>query len=174
MEPLTIATFNPDMIKVINFEQKKAGEINYTLVKFEYNGGAMPPLGIDGNFRIFRFKNHRGDIYSLSIRCNEENEPFFRRLCDAVARESCRLVPKVNGKKLKPEDFDLVKDSKSGRTVYAKIYSRKSSKAKCRISLGSPKNTINIEELVDENFEGSCIVKLNHTYLGSTQSITSQ
>ena len=63
----------------------------------------MPPLRIDGKFRLFRFKNHRGDIYSLSIRCDKENKPFFRRLCDAVARESCRLVPKVNGKRLKPE-----------------------------------------------------------------------
>ena len=132
----------------------------------------MPPLRIDGKFRLFRFKNHRGDIYSLSIRCNEENEPFFRHLCDAVAQESCRLVPKVNGTNLKSEDFDLVKDNKSGRAVYAKIYSRKSGKAKCRISLGSPKNTISIEELVDENFEGSCIVKLYHAYLGSTRSIT--
>ena len=160
------------MIKAVNPEQKKAGEINYTSVKFEYNGGAMPPLRIDGRFRLFRFKNQRGDIYSLSIECNRENEPFFRHLYDAVARESCKLVTKVNGKKLKPEDFDLVKDSKSGRSVYAKIYSRKSGKAKCRISLGSPKNTINIEELVDENFEGSCIIKLYHAYLGSTRSIT--
>ena len=160
------------MIKAVNSEQKKAGEINYTSVKFEYNGGAMPPLRIDGKFRLFRFKNHRGDIYSLSIECNKENEPFFKRLYDAVARESCRLVPKVNGKRLKPEDLDLVKDSKSGRAVYAKIYSRKSGKAKCRISLGSPNNTINIEELVDENFEGSCILKLYHACLGSTRSIT--
>ena len=81
------------------------------------------------------------------------------------------MVPKVNGKKLKPEDFDHVKESKSGRSIYAKIYSRKSGEAKCRISVGSPKNTINIEELVDENFEGSCIVKLYHAYLGSTSSI---
>ena len=172
MKPLTIETFIPDMIKAVNYEQKKAGEINYTSVKFEYNGGAMPPLRIDGKFRLFRFKNPGGDIYSLSIRCDAKNEPFFGKLCDAVARESCRLVPKVNGKKLKPEDFDLVKDNKSGRSVYAKIYSRKSGKAKCRISLGSPKNTINIEELVDENFEGSCILKLYHAYLGSTRSIT--
>ena len=132
----------------------------------------MPPLRTDGKFRLFRFKNPTGDIYSLSIRCDKENEPFFRRLCDAVARESCRLVPNLNGKKLKPEDVDLVKDSKSGRAVYAKIYSRKSGKAKCRISLGSSNNTINIEELVDENFEGSCILKLYHAYLGSTRSIT--
>ena len=58
------------------------------------------------------------------------------------------------------------------RAVYAKICSRKSGKAKCRISLGSLNITINIEELVDENFEGSCILKLYHAYLGSTRSIT--
>ena len=39
-------------------------------------------------------------------------------------------------------------------------------------SIGSPKNTINLDELVDENFEGSCILKLYHAYLGSTKSIT--
>ena len=106
------------------------------------------------------------------MRCNRENEPFFRKLCDVVARESCRLVPKVNGRKLKPEDFELVKDNKSGRAVYTKIYSGKSGKAKCRVFLGSPKNKIPIEDLVDENFEASCIIKLYHAYLGSTRSIT--
>ena len=172
MEPLTIKTFNPDMIKAVNSEHKKAGEINYTLVKFEYAGGKIPPLRIDGKFRLFRFKNPRGDIYSLSIRCDAANESFFERLCEVVAKESCRLVPKVNGRKLKPEDFELIKDSKVGRSVFAKLYSRNSGKAKCRISLGSPKNTIPVEELVDENFEGSCILKLYHAYLGSTRSIT--
>ena len=55
MEPLTTKTFNTDMIKAVNSEQKKAGEINYTSVKFEYNGGAIPPIRIDGKFRLFRF-----------------------------------------------------------------------------------------------------------------------
>ena len=95
-----------------------------------------------------------------------------KRLCEVVAKESCRLVPKVNGKKLKPEELELVKDSKVGRNVYAKIYTRKSCKVKCQISLKSPKNTIPIDELVDENFEGSCILRLYHVYLGSTKSIT--
>ena len=36
----------------------------------------------------------------------------------------------------------------------------------------TPNNIINIDELVDENFEGSCILKLYHAYLGSTRSIT--
>ena len=172
MEPLTIEAFNPDMTKTITWEQKRAGEINYTSVKFSYDGGKISPLRVDGKFRLFRFKNSRGDTYSLSIRCNEANESFFERLCKVVSRESCRLVPKVNGKKLKPEEFELVKDSKVGRPVYAKIYTRKSEKAKCRVSLKSPENTIPIEELVDENFEGSCILKLYHAYLGSTKSIT--
>ena len=172
MKPLTIETSIPEMTKAVNYEQKKAGEINYTSVKFDYTGGEMPPLRIDGKFRLFRFKNPVGDIYSLFIRCDVKNEPFFEQLCDAVDRESCRLVPKVNGKKLKPDDFDLVKDNKSGRSVYAKMYSRKSGKAKCRISLGSTKTSINLDELADENFERSCILRLYHAYLGSTKSIT--
>ena len=172
MESLTIETFNPDMIKAINSEQKKAGNINYTSVKFTYDGGKMPPLWADGKFKLFKFKNGKTDIYSLSIKCNEENERFFKRLCELVAKESCRLVPKVNGRKLKPDEFELAKDSKVGRNVYAKIYTKKSGKVKCRASFKSPKDTIPIDELVDENFEGSCILTLYHAYLGSTKSIT--
>ena len=155
-----------------NSEQKRAGDFNYTSVKFSYDGGKIPPLRIDGKFRLFRFKSSKGDIYSLSIKCNEANERSFERLCEAVACESCRLVPKVNGKKLKAEDFELVKDSKVGRKVYTKIYTKKSGKVKCRVSLKSAKNMIPIDELVDENFEGSCILRLYHAYLGSTKSIT--
>ena len=150
------------MIKATNLEQKRAGNINYTSVKFSYDGGKIPPLRVDGKFRLFRFKNSKGNIYSLSIKCNEANERFFKRLCEAVAHESCRLVPKVNGKKLKAEDFELVKDSKVGRNVYTKIYMRKSGRVKCSISLKSPKNTIPVDELVYENFEGSCILRLYH------------
>ena len=102
-------------IKAINSEQRRAGQINYTSVKFKYNRGKIPPLRIDGKFRLLTFKNSRRHIYSLSIKCNEAKEPFFERLCEVVSRESCRLVPKVNGKKLKPEDFKLVKNSKVKR-----------------------------------------------------------
>ena len=134
MEPLTIETFNPDMIKAASSEQKRAGDINHTSVKFEYREGKVPPLRIDRKFILFRFKNSKGDIHSLSIKCNEANESFFERLHEVVAKESCRLVPKVNGKKSKPEDFELVKDSKVGRNVYTKIYMRKSGKVKRRVS----------------------------------------
>ena len=172
MEALTIETFNPDMIKAINSERKKSGNINYTSVKFTYDRGKIPPLRADGKFKLFKFKNDKMDIYSLSIKRNEENGRFFERLCEVVAKESCRLVPKVNGRKLKPEEFELIKDSKAGRNVYAKVYTRKSGKVKCRVSLKSPKDTIPIDELVEENFEGSCILGLYHAYLGSTKSIT--
>ena len=82
------------------------------------------------------------------------------------------MVPKVNGRKLKPEEFELIKDSKVGRNIYAKIYMRNSGKVKCRVSLKSPKDTIPIDGLVKENFEGSCILRLYHASLGSTKSIT--
>ena len=134
MEPLTIGTFNPDMIKAINSEQKRAGDINYTSVKFTYDGGKIPPLRVDGKFKLFEFKDPKADIYSLIIKRNEENERFFERLCEVVAIESCRLFPRVNGRKLKPKEFELVKDSKVGRNVYAKIYTRKSGKVKRRES----------------------------------------
>ena len=162
MEPLTIETFNPDMIKAINSEQKKIWQhqLHFSKVIQEYNGGKIPPLRVDGKFKLFKFKNDKTDIYSLSIMCSEENERFFERLCEVVAKESCKLVPKINGRKLKPEEFELVKDSKVGRNVYAKIYTRKSRKVKCCISLKSPKDTIPIDELVEENFEGSCILRL--------------
>ena len=82
------------------------------------------------------------------------------------------FCPRTGGKILKPEDFELVKDNMSGRSVYAKIYSKKSGKVKCRISLGNSHNTISIEELVDEKFEGSCIIKLYQAYIGSDKSIS--
>ena len=48
-----------------------------------------------------------------------------------------------------------MRDNRSGRSVYTKIYSKKLGKVKCRISQGSYKNVIGVEELVDEVFEGS-------------------
>ena len=57
-------------------------------------------------------------------------------------------------------------------SVFAKIYLRKSGKARCRISRGSHKNLIEIDELVYENFRGSCILKIYQAYIGSSKSIT--
>ena len=88
MEPLTIETFNPDMIKAINSEQKKAGEINYTSVKFTYDGGKIPPLRVDGRFILFRFKNPKAltlcymDTDSLIY--NMETDDFYKDIAEDV------------------------------------------------------------------------------------------
>ena len=87
MEPLTIETFNLHMIKAINSEQKRAGDIKYTSVRFTYDGGKIPPLRVVGKFKLFKFKNPKADIYSLSIKCNEENKRFCKRLCEVVTKE---------------------------------------------------------------------------------------
>ena len=51
-------------------------------------------------------------------------------------------------------------------------YIPKSGKIKCRISLGSSLNVIGVEELVDENLKGSCIIKIYQVYIGSVKSIS--
>ena len=173
MEALTIKTFKPAKIAAISVDDRRSGEFNYKSVKFAYDGGEMPPIRIDGNFRLFKFRNKNGDIYSLSITCDDTNESFFEELCKVVSKESCRLVHKKEGEVVKPKDFELVRDNRTGRSVYAKIYSKKKpGKVKCRISLGSPRNVIGVEELVNENFEGSCIIKLYQAYIGSSKSIS--
>ena len=169
MEALTIETFKPDKIKAISVDQKIYGETNYTSVKFSYNGGKMPPIRIDGKFKLFRFRKKHGDTYLLSITCDASNEFFFREVCKVISKETCKLVCKSI---CKPEDFELVKNNKTDQSVYAKIYTKKSGKVKCRISLGSSRNVIGVEELVDENFKGSCIIKIYQVYIGSTKSIT--
>ena len=134
MKPLTINSFKANNIRAVSSDQKSVDNFNYTSIKFEYNRDKIPPLRIDGTFRIFKFKNNKGTIYSLSIDCDESLENFFNDLRDVIANETCLLVPKVNGKKLNPDSFELVKLGKHGQNVYAKIYTRASGKAKCKVS----------------------------------------
>ena len=169
MEALTFETFKTDKITAISVDDKNSGEFNYKSVKFAYDGGEVPPIRIDGDFRLFRFRNKNSDTYSLLITCDPTNESFFRELNKVIAKESCKIL---KDKSIKPEDFELIRDNRSGRSVYAKIYSKKLGKVKCRISQGSYKNVIGVEELVDEVFEGSCILKIYQAYIGSCKSIS--
>ena len=166
MMALTIETFKTDKITAISVDDKSSGGSNYKSVKFAYDGGEVPPIRIDGDFRLFRFRNKNSDTYSLSITTNES---FFRELNKVIAEKSCKIL---KDESTKPEDFELIRDNRSGRSVYAKIYSKKSGKVKCRISQGSYKNVIGIEELVDEAFEGSCILRIYQAYVGSCKSIS--
>ena len=169
MVALTIETFKTDKITASSVEARSSGGSNYKSVKFAYDGGEVPPIRIDGDFRLFRFKNKNSDTYSLSITCDPTNESFFRELDAVIAEESCKIL---KDESIKPEDFKVIRDNRSGRSVYAKIYSKKSGKVKCRISQGFYKNVIGIEELVDERFEGSCILKIYQPYIGSCKSIS--
>ena len=94
---------------------------------------------------------------------------FFRKHSKVIAKESCKIL---KDKSIKLDDFKLIRDNRSGRSVYAKIYSKKSGKVKCRISPGSYKNVIGVEQLVDEKFEGSCILRIYQKYVGSCKSIS--
>ena len=86
-----------------------------------------------------------------------------------LASQSCKIL---KDRTVNPEDFELVKENKYGCSVFAKIYRSKSGKAKCRISKGSYKNLIEIDDLVDENFRGSCILRIYQAYIGSSKSIS--
>ena len=83
----------------------------------------------------------------MSIQCDEEKAEFFENLENMIARETCRYI---GSKKLKPEELKLVKDSKVGQVVYAKIYTR-FGKSRCLITNKS-------DDLVGEKCKGSCII----------------
>ena len=156
MEALMIEMFKTDKITATSVGDKSSREFNYKSVKFAHDGGEVPPINIDGDFRLFRFRNKNSDTYLLLITCDPTNESSFGELSKVIAKESCKIL---KDKSIKPEDFEPIRDHRPGRSVYAKIYSKKSGKVKCRISQGSYKNVIEVE-LVDEKFEGSCILRI--------------
>ena len=87
----------------------------------------------------------------------------------ALANQSCKILKDHT---ITPENFELVKENKYGCSIFTKICCNKSGKTKCRISKGSYKNLIEIDELIDENFRGSCILKVYQAYAGSSKSIS--
>ena len=87
----------------------------------------------------------------------------------APANQSCKILKDHT---VTPENFELVKENKYGCSIFANIYVKKSEKAKCRVSKGSYKNLIEIDELVDENFSRSCILKVYQSYIGLSKSIS--
>ena len=122
-----------------------------------------------GTSESLSFENKNRPVYSLVINCTGDNETFFRKLNSAPANQSCKILKDHT---VTPENFELVKENKYGCSVFAKIYCNKSEKTKCRISKGSYKNLIEIDELIDESFRGSCILKVYQAYIGSTKSIS--
>ena len=166
MEALTIKTFKTSKISAAEVRENRSQEFKYKSIRFAYDGAEVP---VDGNFRVFKFDNKNGPVYYLAINCTGDKESFFRKLNSVLASQSCKIL---KDRTVNPEDFELVKENKYGCSVFAKIYHSKSGKAKCRISKGSCKNLIEIDELVDENFRGSCMLRICQAYIGSSKSIS--
>ena len=95
-------TFKTDKITAISVDDKSCRCSNYKSVKFAYDGGEVPPIRIDGDFRLLRFRNKNSDTYSLSITCDSTNESFFREFNKVIAKESCKIL---KDKSINPEDF---------------------------------------------------------------------
>ena len=169
MEALTIKTFKTSKISIAEVRENCSQEFKYKSIRFACDGAEVPPIRVDGNFRVFKFDNKNGPIYSLAINCTGDNESFFRKLSSVLASQSCKILKDLT---VNPEDFELVKENKYGCSFFTKIYHCQSGETKCRISKGSYKNLIEIDELVDENFRGSCILKVYQAYIGSSKSIS--
>ena len=169
MEALTIKTFKTSKISAAEVRENRSQEFKYKSIRFAYDAAEVPPIRVDGNFRVFKFDNKNGPVYSLAINCTGDNESFFRKLNSVLASQSCRIL---KDRTVNPEDFELVKENKYGCSVFAKIYRSKCGKAKFRIPKGSYKNLIEIDELVDENFRGSCILRIYQAYISSSKSIS--
>ena len=169
MEALTIKTFKTSKISTAEVRENRSREFKYKSIRSTYNGEEVPPIRVDGNFRVSKFNNKNGPVYPLVINCSGDNESFFKKLGSALANQSCKILKDCT---INPEDFELVKENRYGCSVFAKIYRSKSGKTKCRISKGSYKTLIEIDELVDENFRGSCILKVYQAYISSSKSIS--
>ena len=86
MEALTIKTFKTSKISAVEISERHSKDFNYKSIRFAYDGGEVPPIRVDGNFRIFKFENKNGTVYSLVINCTGDNESFFRKLNSALAK----------------------------------------------------------------------------------------
>ena len=170
MEALTIKTFKTNKISTAEVSEKDSKEYNYKSVEIAYDGAEVPPIRVDGIFRINKhFKNNNVPVYHLAIECTGANESFFRKLNSVLAKKTCEIFKDDT---ITPEDFELISETKYGRYVFVKIYLKRSEKVKCRISKGSYKNLIEIDELVDEDFRGSYILKIHQAYIGSRKDMS--
>ena len=92
MEALTIKTFKTSKISAAKVSENLSKHFKYKSVTFAYDGGEVPPIRVDGNFRVFKFDNENGPVYSLVISCTGDNDSFFRKLNSALANQSCKIL----------------------------------------------------------------------------------
>ena len=79
MKPLTIKNFD---ISDSFISDPYLGNYGLTLAKFvnAETHKSLPPIRIDGGFKVFINKNNGKKSFSLAISVDETNEYFFERL----------------------------------------------------------------------------------------------
>ena len=130
-------------------------------------------IRIHGNFRVFQ--HEKSASYSLGIRVDDDNEAFFESLGERIAKLSCQFktYPKL---KLKPSDLELIKPNTDGKykNVYAKTYTNRVGKVKILASERTKvdgklkRKRTDTDELVDEFFQGTCMIRIYRVYIGSS------
>ena len=117
MEALTIKTFETSKISTAKVSENRSKDFKYKSVTFTYDRKEVPPIRVDGNFRVFKFENKNargaggahGPIHSLAINCTGDNESFFRKLNSVLANQSCKILKDHT---VTPENFEIVKENK--------------------------------------------------------------
>ena len=74
---------------------------------------------------------------------------------------------------LKPSDFELINTTGNGKynNVYARIYKNSTGRVTCKISECKKvkgvfkRRRLKIDDLIDESFEGSCVLKVYQNYM---------
>ena len=62
METLTIKTFKTSKISAVEVGERCSKDFKYKSIRFTYDGGEVPPIRVNGNFRIFKSENKNGPV----------------------------------------------------------------------------------------------------------------
>ena len=65
MVALTIKTFKTSKISAAEVSEKRSQDFKCKSVTFAYDGGKVPPIRVDGNFRVFKFDDKNGPAFTL-------------------------------------------------------------------------------------------------------------
>ena len=169
MEPLTIENFDVSDSFISEPYLSTYGLTSAKFVSLE-TSKSLPPIRIDGEFKVFINKNGKNKSFLLALSVDESNEEFFKRLEHSLSKLASVASPLT-----KPEDFKLIKESKNYRNVYSKIYNTyPSGTPKCLYSelVSGKRRSKPLEDAAFEKFKGSYVVRIIHAFSGKTKGIT--
>ena len=102
MEPLTIKNFDASDSLI---SAPYLGNYGLMLAKFinVETHKSLPPIRIDGDFKVFINKNNDKKSFSLATSVDKTNEKFFERLEHSLSQLASAALPCT-----KPEDFKVI------------------------------------------------------------------